>query len=332
LIGIGITTRNREEIFRKTLANIKKFIPANARLVVVDDNSDEPKKNLDVDEYFYFKERVGIAKSKNKCLELLEDCDHIFLYDDDFYPVKKGWEKIYINTAKLIGCHHLCFTFDFGDPVEKVKPFKVLNDVERSLFNSHEQAQYDRDLESYLESIKKREQQISKQERNARRKKESMHDAWESYFRVTRRLNIREAIDEMRTAKIRSGLYNDHDVIVDEKFNHTKHIVKFHLHPNGVMMYIDQECLKQIGGFATDRPMYGGEHGSYSHRAYNAGLIPNPYADANDSSSYFCKYYNTLSVESVVSLKEREENEKAAEKKFKSEHRTFDFYDYKQSK
>ncbi len=46
--------------------------------------------------------------AKNKCFELLDDCDYIFLFDDDCYPVVENWHLPYIES----GINHLNFTFD----------------------------------------------------------------------------------------------------------------------------------------------------------------------------------------------------------------------------
>src|SRR5690606_10124331 len=81
-IGVGITTHNRPEIFAKTLAEMRKHLPPGAKLVVVDDASKEPVAEAD----YRFEENAGIARAKNKCLELLDGCEHIFLFDDDCYP------------------------------------------------------------------------------------------------------------------------------------------------------------------------------------------------------------------------------------------------------
>jgi glycosyltransferase involved in cell wall biosynthesis len=97
-IGIGITTRNRKEIFRRTLEHIEKFSEKDAKIIVVED-SDEKK-------------RLGVARAKNKCLYLLRECDHIFLFDDDLYPIKQGWEKFYIEAAEKTGFSHFCLTYE----------------------------------------------------------------------------------------------------------------------------------------------------------------------------------------------------------------------------
>lgn len=102
-IGIGITTRNRREIAAVTVSQWMQFLPEGARIVVVDDASDRPFP----DASFRFEKQAGIAAAKNKCLELLEDCEHIFLSDDDCFPKVADWWQPYINNSQP----HLMYTF-----------------------------------------------------------------------------------------------------------------------------------------------------------------------------------------------------------------------------
>jgi hypothetical protein len=105
-IGIGITTRNRYETFKKSYAEIVRLSPG-CKVVVVDDASNAPVPNAT----FRFNTNVGIAAAKNKCFELLDDCEHIFLFDDDTYPLKENWFETYINS----GHAHLMYIFqDFS--------------------------------------------------------------------------------------------------------------------------------------------------------------------------------------------------------------------------
>lgn len=113
-IGIGITTHNRNALVASTVATIQQLTP-NARLVVVDDASEQAVR-IDGTHTFRFKNNVGIARAKNKCLELLSDCDHIFLFDDDCYPISERWYEPYINSPE----HHLMYLFECwssGTPV-----------------------------------------------------------------------------------------------------------------------------------------------------------------------------------------------------------------------
>ena len=104
-IGIGITTHNRNRLVASTVARLLEVTP-NAKVVVVDDASSERVK-LEGVEVYRFRTNVGIARAKNKCLELLSDCDHIFLFDDDTYPLVEGWTEPYINSPE----HHLMYLF-----------------------------------------------------------------------------------------------------------------------------------------------------------------------------------------------------------------------------
>lgn len=106
-IGIGITTHNRNALVRDTLARLRQHTPADAKIVVVDDASEMPVKIKDTHVY-RFNENVGIATAKNKCLELLSDCDHIFLFDDDTYPIADDWFKPYVESPE----HHMMYLFE----------------------------------------------------------------------------------------------------------------------------------------------------------------------------------------------------------------------------
>lgn len=113
-IGIGITTHNRQALAASTLAKIKAVTPG-ARIVVVDDAS-MPRVRIPDAEVYRFDKNVGIARAKNKCLELLADCEHIFLFDDDTYPITPGWTEPYVTSKE----HHLMYLFESwssGKPV-----------------------------------------------------------------------------------------------------------------------------------------------------------------------------------------------------------------------
>lgn len=113
-IGVGITTHNRQALAASTLARIKELTPG-AHIVVVDDAS-QPRVRISDAEVYRFDKNVGIARAKNKCLELLSDCDHIFLFDDDTYPLAPGWTEPYVTSPE----HHLMYLFEAwasGTPV-----------------------------------------------------------------------------------------------------------------------------------------------------------------------------------------------------------------------
>jgi len=105
-IGIGITSFNRNQILKETVSKIKALTKSPYKIIIVDDGSKEPVKDAD----YRFSINQGAPIAKNKCLELLEGCEHIFLFDDDTFPIKKGWELAYINS----GVKHLNYSFKYS--------------------------------------------------------------------------------------------------------------------------------------------------------------------------------------------------------------------------
>jgi hypothetical protein len=87
-IGIGIITMG----VRKIHANIPFLCDPSALVRVETD---------------FLKE--GPGRTRNKCLKFLMDqgCEHIFMFDDDCYPIHKGWEKYFIDVAKTHGIHFM---------------------------------------------------------------------------------------------------------------------------------------------------------------------------------------------------------------------------------
>ena len=85
-IGIGITTFNRPDIFKLCLEQVTKYLPENSKVYIA-------------------KDVPNISKAKNECLEALKDCEHIFLFDDDCFPIAKDWHLPFIAA----GLKHLLY-------------------------------------------------------------------------------------------------------------------------------------------------------------------------------------------------------------------------------
>ena len=130
-IGIGITSHNRNDLVAETVAKIKALTPE-ARVVVVDDASAEPVKINGV-EVYRFNKNVGIARAKNKCLELLADRDHIFLFDDDTYPVQPDWYRPYIDSKE----HHLMYLFENWSSGVPVGDDKIIYSDDEVVAHAH---------------------------------------------------------------------------------------------------------------------------------------------------------------------------------------------------
>lgn len=125
-IGIGITTHNRSEVFALCYNAMLAYRPAGAKIVVVDDASTDNYVDRVVDpedmQVYRFDASVGIARAKNKCFELLEDCEHIFLFDDDTWPKQANWAEPYINSSEP----HLMYIFEDFSTSTKLNDTKML--------------------------------------------------------------------------------------------------------------------------------------------------------------------------------------------------------------
>ena len=104
-IGIGCTTYNRPAMLAKFYEQIKELSSYEVDLYIAEDTDED---------------RRGVAYRKNECLRALQHCDHIFLFDDDAYPIKRGWEDFFIKS----GNGHLLFLSAYHNKIA------TFNDVE----------------------------------------------------------------------------------------------------------------------------------------------------------------------------------------------------------
>lgn len=105
-IGVGFTTYNRREHLNTALAFLESN-SHNVKLYVAYDSD---------------KDRKGIAARKTECLRELQDCDYIFLFDDDCFPIKQGWEQLFIDSYKYTGQHHFIYQHETsGVGIKEIK-------------------------------------------------------------------------------------------------------------------------------------------------------------------------------------------------------------------
>jgi glycosyltransferase involved in cell wall biosynthesis len=118
--GIGITTRNRPHVVASALEHFLAFPTADARYVIVDDASDD---TCDVEtvvrrfseltdaEVIYRKspQRMGISNAKNACLAKFTDCEYVFLFDDDSWPIAEDWAEKWVAVNEINEIGHSMF-------------------------------------------------------------------------------------------------------------------------------------------------------------------------------------------------------------------------------
>jgi len=134
IIGISFSSRNRPDMLEICLTQIFRFLsPEKFHYVisVVIDLGD-PAWDLEYETlmqkfpdviWYRSNDRLGIAVAKNKGIKIMKEknCDHFFLLDDDVFPVKKGWEELYIQVAQQNTVNHLMHQFPIKDRFEILK-------------------------------------------------------------------------------------------------------------------------------------------------------------------------------------------------------------------
>src|ERR1044071_5616458 len=98
-IGIGVTTYNRPSHIALWKEQVYKHAPeCDYQIYIASDSF----------------VREGIAFRKNECLKALRNCDYIFLFDDDCFPIKNSWTNYYIDAHKISGQHHFLYLQETG--------------------------------------------------------------------------------------------------------------------------------------------------------------------------------------------------------------------------
>lgn len=123
-IGIAITTHNRHEVLKRAIEQHMKHLPSGALVVVIDDGSSPAAIVPDGVKLVRHEQSRGIVASKNASLTALVDagCEHLFLWDDDAWPIADNWHLPYIESPEP----HLAYQFlDLAGP-RKINDMTVL--------------------------------------------------------------------------------------------------------------------------------------------------------------------------------------------------------------
>lgn len=108
-VGIAITTHQRPEVLKRAIDQHMKYLPAGALVVVVDDGSSAAAVVPSGVQLLRHDKSLGIVASKNASLSVLMEagCEHLFLWDDDAWPIADDWHQPYIESPEP----HLAYQF-----------------------------------------------------------------------------------------------------------------------------------------------------------------------------------------------------------------------------
>lgn len=130
-IGIAISTHNRARVLKSALELQLKHLPDGALVVVIDDGSKPAAVVPDGVQLVRHDQSLGIVAAKNASLLALMNagCEHLFLWDDDAWPIADGWHIPYIESPEP----HLAYQFlDLAGP-KKLNDIAVLHQDERHI-------------------------------------------------------------------------------------------------------------------------------------------------------------------------------------------------------
>lgn len=116
-VGIGIITCNREKLFRECAASVR----GNFTIVVVNDGSPYSRSSYpeNISAVIQHKRNKGVGRSKNDALRYLmqQNCEHLFLIEDDIRIKDTAVIEHYINSSDRTGIAH--FNYGYHGPANK---------------------------------------------------------------------------------------------------------------------------------------------------------------------------------------------------------------------
>lgn len=118
-IGVGIITHNRPEYLNSLIQTIIPCKTHIDELFVINDGSPLKDFKMPFGTFHQNEKNVGVAKSKNKALSLMQDanCKYLFLIEDDMLVKDPTVFDQYINASKISGIQH--FNYGPGSPFNR---------------------------------------------------------------------------------------------------------------------------------------------------------------------------------------------------------------------
>ena len=112
-IGLGCITHGREEYFKKVLEGIVNSMEVLDYVVIVNDGTPYSVDIPDGIEHIQLEAPLGVGHAKNIAFQNLLDnqCDYIFLSEDDVVIKDPAVFEKYIETSENTGMEHLIFAY-----------------------------------------------------------------------------------------------------------------------------------------------------------------------------------------------------------------------------
>lgn len=106
LIGIGLITYNRPQAATEVAESIFQTLDHEKydyKLICCLDQLDTTGYDMPPSFILVPHKNVGISVNKSVAMMHMQKCDHVFLFEDDLKPTKKGWDSLYLNLHRESG-------------------------------------------------------------------------------------------------------------------------------------------------------------------------------------------------------------------------------------
>lgn len=123
-IGVGVVTHERLPYLQGLLKSLEPCKDTIDEFVVVNDGKPIKGFSLPFGEWLQNETNQGVAKSKNRAMKHLlnQDCDYIFIIEDDMIIKDKSIFQKYVEAHKVSGIHH--FNYGPGSPFNRKQTIK----------------------------------------------------------------------------------------------------------------------------------------------------------------------------------------------------------------
>jgi glycosyltransferase involved in cell wall biosynthesis len=115
-VGVGIVTRNRNDFVGSLINNISSCANIDSLVVINDSEEDLIIKDINI---INNHTNIGVGKTKNKALQYLiaDNCDYIFILEDDLIIHNTEVFSKYIKASEETGIQH--FNYGPGTPFNR---------------------------------------------------------------------------------------------------------------------------------------------------------------------------------------------------------------------
>lgn len=130
-IGVGLSTYNRPDMALRVIRAIRETTNGVNTVCSIDGGNIGSYNIAEMLKHcgeVIIGTNQGVVRNKNRLLNYLQNCDFIFIIEDDLIPIKNGWVEKYLEALKATGYDHMNFIHGLAQS-NKCNEIKYPNDL-----------------------------------------------------------------------------------------------------------------------------------------------------------------------------------------------------------